>query len=200
MAPGEPLIRKLFLLHPKYRTVLLELASTTDTTVTSAGESRHRSDVLNTVEPVLMQIPPPLTVSYQEHQKDASYITVSCQPTPDSEPSARIVKSMSLRAAIGKAQIVRVGESNKTGTAVKPGALEVNKFFRRLSFKRQVRTCETSDQVDEQDSVSTLTDGNCLCVSLSSDESPWLPCVTGSGTTERRLVKHVVDRLCTRTR
>ncbi|XP_035036247.1 protein FAM234B [Hippoglossus stenolepis] len=112
VAPGEPLIRKLFLLHPVYPTVLLELASTTDTTVTSA-------------------------VSYQEHQKDASYITVSSRPTPDSKPSARIVKSMSLRAAIVKAQIVRLGESNKTGTSVKPGALEVNKFFRRLSFKRQ---------------------------------------------------------------
>ncbi|XP_034448982.1 protein FAM234B [Hippoglossus hippoglossus] len=112
VAPGEPLIRKLFLLHPVYPTVLLELASTTDTTVTSA-------------------------VSYQEHQKDASYITVSSRPTPDSKPSARIVKSMSLRAAIVKAQIVRLGESNKTGTSVKPGALEVNKFFRRLSFRRQ---------------------------------------------------------------
>ncbi|XP_053299648.1 protein FAM234B isoform X2 [Pleuronectes platessa] len=112
VAPGEPLIRKLFLLHPVYPTVLLELASTTDTTVTSA-------------------------VSYQERQKDASYITVSSRPTPDSEPSARIVKSMSLRAAILKAQIVRLGESSKTGTSVKPGALEVDKFFRRLTFKRQ---------------------------------------------------------------
>ncbi|CAB1449904.1 unnamed protein product [Pleuronectes platessa] len=112
VAPGEPLIRKLFLLHPVYPTVLLELASTTDTTVTSA-------------------------VSYQERQKDASYITVSSRPTPDSEPSARIVKSMSLRAAILKAQTVRLGESSKTGTSVKPGALEVDKFFRRLTFKRQ---------------------------------------------------------------
>ncbi|XP_060946551.1 protein FAM234B [Limanda limanda] len=112
VAPGEPLIRKLFLLHPMYPTVLLELASTTDTTVASA-------------------------VSYQEQQKDATYITVSSRPTPDSEPMARIVKSMSLRAAIVKAQIVRLGERNKTGTPVKPGALEVNKFFRRLSFKRQ---------------------------------------------------------------
>lgn len=80
-----------------------------------------------------------LTVSYQEHQKDASYITVSSRPTPDSGPSARIVKSMSLRAAITKGQTVRLGESNKTGAPVKPGVFEVNKFFRRLSFKRQVR-------------------------------------------------------------
>ncbi|GAA6215549.1 protein FAM234B [Lates japonicus] len=113
VAAAEPLIRKLFLLYPTYPTILLELTSTTDTAVTSA-------------------------VSYQEHQKDASYITVSSRPTPDSEPSARIVKSMSLKAAIAKGQIVRLGETNKTGGApVKPGLFEVNKFFRRLSFKRQ---------------------------------------------------------------
>ena len=80
-----------------------------------------------------------LTVSYQENQKDASYITVSSRPTPDSEPGARIVKSMSLRAAITKGQIVRLGESNKSGEPVKPGVFEVNKFFRHLSFKNQVR-------------------------------------------------------------
>ncbi|XP_028267951.1 protein FAM234B [Parambassis ranga] len=115
MSPGvaaaEPLIRKLFLLHPVYPTILLELSSTTDTAVTSA-------------------------VSYQEHLKDATYITVSSRPTPDSEPSARIVKSMSLKGAIGKGRIVRLGESSNPGP-VKPGAFEVNKFFRHLSFKRQ---------------------------------------------------------------
>ncbi|KAM9345909.1 protein FAM234B [Symphorus nematophorus] len=112
VAAAEPLIRKLFLLHPAYPTILLELTSTTDTTVTSA-------------------------VSYLERQKDATYITVSSRPTPDSEPAARIVKSMSLKAAITKAQIVRIGESNKTGEPVKPSAFEVNKFFRHLSFKHQ---------------------------------------------------------------
>nr|XP_046271867.1 protein FAM234B [Scatophagus argus] len=112
VAAAEPLIRKLFLLHPAYPTILLELTSTTDTAVTSA-------------------------VSYQEHQKDATYITVSSRPTPESEPGARIVKSMSLRAAITKGQIVRLGESNKTGEPVKPGAFEVIKFFRRLSFRHQ---------------------------------------------------------------
>ncbi|XP_041851438.1 protein FAM234B [Melanotaenia boesemani] len=108
----EPLIRKLFLLHPRYPTVLLELTSTTDTAVTSA-------------------------VSYQQHQKDATYITVSSTPTTDSEPGARIVKSMSLRAAIAKGKIVRLGENNKKGSPVKPGAFEVNTFFRRLAFKQQ---------------------------------------------------------------
>uniref|UniRef100_A0A3P8T600 Family with sequence similarity 234 member B n=1 Tax=Amphiprion percula TaxID=161767 RepID=A0A3P8T600_AMPPE len=114
LAAPEPLIRKLFLLHPAYPLILLELTSTTDTTVTSA-------------------------VSYQEHQKDASYITVSSRPTPDSEPGARIVKSMSLRAAITKGQIVRLGETNKNGGPIKPSAFEIYKFFRRLTFKRQVR-------------------------------------------------------------
>uniref|UniRef100_A0A667X5P0 Family with sequence similarity 234 member B n=1 Tax=Myripristis murdjan TaxID=586833 RepID=A0A667X5P0_9TELE len=114
VAAAEPLIRNLFLLHPAYPTILLQLTSTTDTAVTSA-------------------------VSYQEHQKDASYITVSSRPTPESEPGARIVKSLSLRAAITKGQIVRLGESSKSGGPVKPGVFEVNKFFRRLSFKHQVR-------------------------------------------------------------
>lgn len=36
---AEPLIRRLFLLHPAYPTVLLELTNTTDTIVTSAGGS-----------------------------------------------------------------------------------------------------------------------------------------------------------------
>ncbi|KAM9392128.1 protein FAM234B isoform 1-T1 [Pholidichthys leucotaenia] len=112
VALGEPLIRKLFLLHPVYPTILLELSSTTDTAVTSA-------------------------VSYQEHQKDATYITVSSRPTPDSEPTARIVKSISLRAAIAKGRIVRLGESSKTGAAMKPSTSELNKFFRRLSFRYQ---------------------------------------------------------------
>uniref|UniRef100_A0A3Q0T4Z2 Family with sequence similarity 234 member B n=1 Tax=Amphilophus citrinellus TaxID=61819 RepID=A0A3Q0T4Z2_AMPCI len=114
VAAAQPLIRKLFLLHPTYPTVLLELSSTTDTAVTSA-------------------------VSYQEHQKDATYITVSSRPTPNSQPSARIVKSMSLRAAITKGQIVRLGEGSKTGGPLKPGAFEVSKFFRRLTFRHQVR-------------------------------------------------------------
>ncbi|XP_026179841.1 protein FAM234B [Mastacembelus armatus] len=112
VAAAQPLIRKLFLLHPAYPTILLELTSTTDTTVTSA-------------------------VSYQEHQKDASYITVSSRPTTNSDPGARIVKSMSLRAAIAKAQVVRLGESSKSGEPAKPGAFEISKFFRRLFFKRQ---------------------------------------------------------------
>lgn len=81
-----------------------------------------------------------LTVSYQERKKDATYISVASRPSPESEPGARIVKSMSLRAAISEGRIVRLGESNKTGEPVKPDDFEVNKFFRCLTFKRQVRT------------------------------------------------------------
>ncbi|XP_041673007.1 protein FAM234B [Cheilinus undulatus] len=112
VAAAQPLIRRLFLLHPTYPQILLELHSTTDKAVTSA-------------------------VSYHEHQKDAFYIIVFSRPTPGSEPHAQIVKSMSLRTAIAKGQIVRLGESNKPGEPIKPGAYEINKFFRRLSFKRQ---------------------------------------------------------------
>uniref|UniRef100_A0A3Q3WCB6 FAM234A/B beta-propeller domain-containing protein n=1 Tax=Mola mola TaxID=94237 RepID=A0A3Q3WCB6_MOLML len=115
VAAAEPLIRRLFLLHPAYPTILLELTNTTDTAVTSA-------------------------VSYQERKKDATYISVASRPSPESEPGARIVKSMSLRAAISEGRIVRLGESNKTGEPVKPDDFEVNKFFRCLTFKRQVRT------------------------------------------------------------
>lgn len=95
-----------------------------------------------------------LTVSYQEHQKDASYITVSSRPTTDSEPGARIVKSMSLRAAITKGQVVRLGESNKSGGPVKPSVFEVNKFFRRLTFTHQVRKKDTIGQIKKNNSFT----------------------------------------------
>lgn len=85
------------------------------------------------------------TVSYEERQKDASYITVSSRPTPDSEPRARVVKSMSVRAAIGEGRIVRL--DNKPGAAAKPGVFEVNKFFRGLTFKNQVRHTHTHTYV-----------------------------------------------------
>ncbi len=35
---AEPVLRKLFLLHPNYPTILLELSSTTDTILSAAGE------------------------------------------------------------------------------------------------------------------------------------------------------------------
>lgn len=109
--PAGPVIRKLFLLHPAYPTILLELASTTDKVLTAA-------------------------VSYLEQQKDASYITVSSRPTSSSGPGTQVVRSLSLRASIAAGQIVRLGESAKDPAPVRPGVFEINKFFRRLSFKQ----------------------------------------------------------------
>ncbi|KAJ0000707.1 hypothetical protein NQD34_005727 [Periophthalmus magnuspinnatus] len=109
-AAGQPLIRKLFLLHPMYPTVLLELNSTTDTAVTSA-------------------------VIFDERQDDASYITVSSQPTPGSRPIVCVVKIMSLKAAIVKAKMVRLNENRMQESSVKPSTSEVSTFFRRLAFK-----------------------------------------------------------------
>uniref|UniRef100_A0A8C6SDL5 Family with sequence similarity 234 member B n=1 Tax=Neogobius melanostomus TaxID=47308 RepID=A0A8C6SDL5_9GOBI len=107
---GEPLVRKLFLLHPTFPTILLELNSTTDTAVTSA-------------------------VTFDEHQEDASYITVSSRPTPGSRPIACVVKSMGLKAAIPNGKMIRLAEDKKTENIVKPSAFEVNTFFRHLVFK-----------------------------------------------------------------
>lgn len=106
---GEPVVRKLFLLHPMYPTILLELNNTTDTAVTSA-------------------------VTFDERQEDASYITVSSRPTPGTKPIARVVKSMGLKAAILKGKIVRLAEDKKSENLPKPSTFEVNSFFRRLAF------------------------------------------------------------------
>ncbi|KAI1884581.1 hypothetical protein AGOR_G00227860 [Albula goreensis] len=103
-------VHRLYLLHPAYPTVLLELATTSDTLLTAA-------------------------VSYQEQQKDASYITVSARPT--SKPGTQVVKSLSLRASIAGGKIVRLGEDKRGGASVRPGAFEINKFFRHLSFRQQ---------------------------------------------------------------
>ncbi|XP_030649123.1 protein FAM234B [Chanos chanos] len=110
---AEPVLRRLFLLHPAYPTILLQLTSTTDTVLTSA-------------------------VSYDEQDKDASYLTVSSRPTSGLGPEARVVRSLSLRASIAGAQTVRLGEESKPGAGpLRPSAFEINKFFRHLSFKRQ---------------------------------------------------------------
>ncbi|KAJ8387541.1 hypothetical protein AAFF_G00152370 [Aldrovandia affinis] len=109
VAPTNPVIRRLYLLHPAYPTILLELATTIDKVLTAA-------------------------VSYQEQQKDASYITVSARPI--SKPGAQVVKSLSLRASIAGGKILRLGETRRAGASVKPGAFEINKFFRHLSFRQ----------------------------------------------------------------
>ncbi|KAG5832442.1 hypothetical protein ANANG_G00291220 [Anguilla anguilla] len=100
--PANPVLRRLYLLHPAYPTVLMELTTTTDTLLAAA-------------------------VSYQEQQKDASYITISARPA---KPGAQVVRTLSLRASIGGAKIVRLGEDRRAG------AFEISKFFRSLSFRQ----------------------------------------------------------------
>ncbi|XP_061080263.1 protein FAM234B isoform X1 [Conger conger] len=107
--PASPVLRRLYLLHPAYPTILMELTTTTDTLLSAA-------------------------VSYQEQQKDASYITVSARPA---KPGVQVLRSQSLRASIAGANIVRLGEDKQSGASVRPGAFEINKFFRNLSFRQQ---------------------------------------------------------------
>lgn len=134
--------------------------------------SRNTCLTINAVLVVTNGIVPPLTVSYLECQKDATYITVSSRPTPESEPGARIVKSMSLRAAIAKGQIVRLDEGGRPGEPVKPSTLEVNKFFKTLSFKQQVRERVVTQMLDSQ--IHSLRPGKCLFTALSPSDEPGL--------------------------
>ncbi|KAK2917188.1 hypothetical protein Q8A67_001562 [Cirrhinus molitorella] len=107
-AAAEPVLRKLFLFHPFYPTILLQLSSTTDTVLTA-------------------------TVSYQAQQKDASYISVSSRPSSGRALGAQMLKTLSLRAAIAEAQIVRLTDASRDG---KLSAFHINKFFRRLAFRQ----------------------------------------------------------------
>uniref|UniRef100_A0A3B3S171 Family with sequence similarity 234 member B n=1 Tax=Paramormyrops kingsleyae TaxID=1676925 RepID=A0A3B3S171_9TELE len=118
-SPADPVLRKLYLLHPAYPTILAELTSTTDTILTAA-------------------------VSYQEQQKDASYVTVSSRhPPADPKPDAQVVKRMRVKALITDGRTLRLGEPRHTGQSLRPGDFEINKFFRQLSFRpHQVKTKE----------------------------------------------------------
>nr|XP_023685693.1 protein FAM234B-like [Paramormyrops kingsleyae] len=110
-SPADPVLRKLYLLHPAYPTILAELTSTTDTILTAA-------------------------VSYQEQQKDASYVTVSSRhPPADPKPDAQVVKRMRVKALITDGRTLRLGEPRHTGQSLRPGDFEINKFFRQLSFR-----------------------------------------------------------------
>lgn len=80
-----------------------------------------------------------LKVSYQDRQKDATYMVVSLRPTPGSQPGSWTVRSMSLRAAAAKGQIVRLQESNETGELPQHGESEAQEL-RRLAFKYRVST------------------------------------------------------------
>ncbi|KAB5517581.1 hypothetical protein PHYPO_G00168790 [Pangasianodon hypophthalmus] len=70
VSPPEPVLRRLFLLHPAYPTILQELTSTTDTALTA-------------------------TVSYDDEQKDVSYVVVVSRPVSGPGPGAQLVKSAS---------------------------------------------------------------------------------------------------------
>ncbi|XP_062309986.1 protein FAM234B [Osmerus eperlanus] len=111
VALAEPVVRKLYLLHPAYPTILLELTHTTDKVLTAA-------------------------VTYEEQQKDASYIIISSRPTSSPEPGTQVVRSLRLRSAIVAGQIVRLGGGSKGPGPFRPGVFEINKFFRHLSFKQ----------------------------------------------------------------
>ncbi|XP_016322342.1 protein FAM234B [Sinocyclocheilus anshuiensis] len=82
---AEPVLRKLFLLHPNYPTILLELSSTTDTILSAA-------------------------VSYQVQQKDACYISVSSRPSARTL-GAQMLQTLSLRAALADARILRLTDA-----------------------------------------------------------------------------------------
>ncbi|XP_051571795.1 protein FAM234B-like isoform X2 [Myxocyprinus asiaticus] len=106
VAAAEPVLRKLFLLHPYYPIILLQLSSTTDTILTA-------------------------TVSYQPLQKDASYISVSSRPTSGLGLGDQLLKSFSMKAAIAVSQIVPLGDASRDA-----GTFHINKFFRRMTFKQ----------------------------------------------------------------
>ncbi|XP_018593961.1 protein FAM234B isoform X2 [Scleropages formosus] len=107
----DPVLQRLYLLHPTYPTILLELTSTTDTILTSA-------------------------ISYQEQQKDASYFTISSRRSQEGlRQGSQVIRSMSLRASIAESQIWRLSDAGKAGTPIRPGDFELNKFFRQLAFR-----------------------------------------------------------------
>nr|XP_055051121.1 protein FAM234B isoform X1 [Misgurnus anguillicaudatus] len=111
-AAGEPFLRRLFLLHPNYPMTLLELSNTTDTILTA-------------------------TVSYEQQQKDASYISVSSRPTSGLGPGAQLVKSLSIKTAIAAGQMIDLEDVNRDGNSVRITVFHINSFFKRLSFKQQ---------------------------------------------------------------
>ncbi|KAL0199267.1 hypothetical protein M9458_007807, partial [Cirrhinus mrigala] len=60
---------------------------------------------------------------YQVQQKDASYISVSSRPSSGRALGAQMLKTLSLRAAIADAQIVRLTDAGRDG---KLSAFHVN--------------------------------------------------------------------------
>ncbi|TRY88418.1 hypothetical protein DNTS_018318 [Danionella cerebrum] len=77
-----PLVRKLFLLHPSYPRILLELRSTTDTVLTAE-------------------------VSAASPQKDVSYVTVSSRSSAADIPLTHFLTSFRLKDSIASARLTR---------------------------------------------------------------------------------------------
>lgn len=73
-------------------------------------------------------------MSYVDEQKDVSYMVVVSRPVSGLGPGAQLVKSVSVRASLSSATTVRLSDDTHTHTA-----FQINKFFRTLSFRRQVR-------------------------------------------------------------
>ncbi|XP_027032080.2 protein FAM234B [Tachysurus fulvidraco] len=109
VSPPEPFLRRLFLLHPAYPTILQELTSTTDTALTSA-------------------------VSYDDEQKDVSYVVVVSRPVSGLGPGVQLVKSVSVSASLTSATTVRLSDDTHTRAHT---TFQINKFFRSLAFRRQ---------------------------------------------------------------
>ncbi|XP_062846990.1 protein FAM234B isoform X2 [Trichomycterus rosablanca] len=107
VSPSEPVLRRLFLLHPSYPTILQELTSTTDTALTA-------------------------TVSYEEEQKDASYVAVLSRPVSGVGPEAQLAKSVSVRASLTSANSVHLSEEKPSQSS-----FQISRFFRSLTFRRQ---------------------------------------------------------------
>ncbi|MCJ8749380.1 hypothetical protein PDJAM_G00175510 [Pangasius djambal] len=73
-------------------------------------------------------------MSYDDEQKDVSYVVVVSRPVSGPGPGAQLVKSVSVRASLSSATAVRLSDDTHTRTHT---AFQINSFFRSLSFRRQ---------------------------------------------------------------
>lgn len=141
ISPPEPVLRRLFLFHPEYPTILQELTSTTDTALTATGTKAPFWIVCVwekeiTLTPAALHS---LAVSYDEEQKDVSYVVVVSRPVSGLGPGVQLVKSVSVRASLTRAATVRLSDDSRAHTA-----FQIDKFFKTLSFRRQVRSTPSS--------------------------------------------------------
>ncbi|MBN3300375.1 F234B protein, partial [Amia calva] len=84
VSPGAPVSHRLYLLHPTYPTILLQLTETTDTPLTMA-------------------------VSYVGQREDAFYMMVASRPVPGLTPAAQVVSGLGLRGAVAGGTPVWLG-------------------------------------------------------------------------------------------